>query len=269
MSVKGPTLEKVKHQLIQLGASACREQVMAFARIMQRTLVEAGVEREVANEAIRHGFSGYRNVSLFNERFGRSSGELLDDYLTPSERGVDNLGRILVEYAFVRGARRLLFAEDSEEELQAREVFTPDVLPRQLIRYFLVAVRGSIEGLEAFDARPVLFAQHDPLIRKARELADSIVASHQRKTESGRVLTDWEKVYADHKAQKVCLRLLGEIYRRMKDLGDERLVKIIDNLRLKDESAGGSIDMGRFFKSEDMRQLVEALDAAAERLRSG
>lgn len=267
MGVKGPTLDKIKRQLTQLGASACREQVMAFVRTVQQKMVEAGIDRETANEAIRHGFAGYRDVTLFRSRFERAAGQLLEEHFTPSDRGVDNLGRILVEVAFVRCEPRLLFDDDSEQEEQAREIFTEGVIPRQLVRYFLVAVRGTVDGLEAFDARPVLFAPADPLIAKARELADSIVASHQRRTESGRVLTDWEKVHGDPKAKKVCARLLGEIHRRMKDIGSERLAKIFDNLRLKDESAGGQVCMDRYFRAEDFDQLVEALRAGAEGLR--
>ncbi len=237
-----------------------------YAKTLRQSLIDAGVDNKTVDQAIKRSVQSFKALSQFETHCA----QLLENGTcseNPKEnRGIDAIGRILVEYCFLRtSTQQMLWPDNSTNDQQSREKFVQGIIPRPLMRYFLVSVRGSIAELNKFEASSVLFGEENEIHEERKKYVDTLVKEFQA-TNDSTSNKSWNKIYEDPRFQKAALDLIGDIRRKMVQFGLERYLRIIENFRQRDPDSKSSNIMFRPFIIEDIRQLDDALWAAEEGL---
>jgi hypothetical protein len=206
-------------------------------------------------------------MDTFKHECAQVMNDILEAYLRPSERNKDVLGRLLLEYGVVRSFKRqVIFPDGSPQDDQAREEFVKGVFARPLLRYFLVSVRGSLDKVDDFDAKPVLFGTENEAMARRKEELEGIVEEHTTTYKYGKQSTDWPAMYEDERCKTIGLETLDELLGSMRALGPQRYLNILNNIRANDRSGEERTRMNRLFQLNDVRQLLAALGRGQERL---
>jgi len=239
---------------------------MLFTQIMRHQLLNAGIDRQLLEDILKKSVHEFRKKQSYDTDCATSLQEMINQSSGKEHRGIDCIGRILVEYCFFRVPEtKLIWPENSERDTQSRIGFTEGVIPRPLMRYFLVSVRGTIPELNNFEASSVLFGEeniaHEERKAYVNELTKKFVSP--KATESA---IDWQAVYSDNRFQQVALELIGDIRRKIEQFGLERYLRILENFRQRDPDSTGINAMQRPFIIDDAKQIDEALWAAEEAL---
>ncbi|MGE4553238.1 MAG: hypothetical protein AB7D57_09005, partial [Desulfovibrionaceae bacterium] len=148
----------------------------------------------------------------------------------------------------------------------AREMAVRGVLPRPFINYFLVALRGNVEGVDDFEARPVLFGSENPVMAERQTTLRAIVAEHTRHFKFGKRSVGWEAVYKDRRTMRIAVELLADVIGAMDNLGNGRVLKIIQNIQNMDKPPEPRNAMQREFTTADVKLLKAGLQRAWELL---
>ena len=264
---KDPKVVDINELITEITLNACRKQILTFSKQLKAKMLETGITRQHTEDIIKEAFRGYKAMATFHEHCDETLYRILEAYLRPSNRGKDILGRLVVEYALYRAVKKpLLNPEGSDKDDQARQKFMRSALPRPLINYFLVSVRGDVDGIDDFEARPVLFGAENPVMAERRELARAVVADHTTHYSYGQRAVDWNAIYADERGKRLAYDLTTDIVRGMDDLGDKRMLKIIQNIQNNDKPVSAKNVMEREFATDDVRLLKAALSRSRELL---
>lgn len=256
-----PDLDLLGRQVCETSLKACRAQVLTFAKVLKEIMLAKGVAPPLVEDIVREGFLGYRDMEVFTNSCSNTLRDVIAAHLQPSNRGLDPLGRVLVEFCFVAGeGGPLLHPDGSEADEDCLYDYVEGSLPRPLVRYFLVAVRGSADGVDAFDARPVLFSPDDETLAEARGVVERTVAACRRENAAGRMGTDWGAVYRAADVRAAAARVVDAVIDRAGPLGAERFLKILENIRKQDPEADGVNAMGRHFRTGDAELLLAGLE---------
>ena len=259
-----PSLLQQKDQiadvLFKAALRACRNQLLIFAKVVKTTLVHNGMSAVDAAETVKKGFDGYKDLTTFEQEFLETVSKVLTVYLQPIYRGKDPLGRLLVEYALVRVSKKgLIFPVDSNEDRAARERFIKGVVPRPLLQYFLISIRGTVDGVDGFKFLPMLFGFDDPVMDDRRKAIAAIIEEHKKTPVPGRTVTEWKKVYEDRRSKELMLPFLRLIHERLASLGGQRYLNILENIQRKDDSMNNEPQMKRQATLDDVDQIASAL----------
>ncbi len=253
--------------IVEITINACRKQILTFSKKLKEKMLETGITRQVTEGIIKEAFKGYKAMATFNEHCSDTLLAILEAYLRPSNRCKDVLGRLVVEYALYRAVKKPLLKPDgSEQDGAARKAFMRNALPRPLVSYFLVSVRGSVDGIDEFDARPVLFGLENETMAQRQELAQAIAADHTTQYNYGQRAVDWERIYEDERSKRLGFDLINDILDGMEGLGDKRMLKIIQNIQNNDKPVSPDNAMEREFVVDDIRLLKAALARSRELL---
>ena len=257
----------IKSIVFDLAVEGCRKQILTFSKQLKQKMLAKGVSREATDEIIREAFRGYKSLEVFHQHCAAPMQQALESYLTPNRRCLDIAGRILVEYALVRAPkRRIVHPERSVEDDNAREMAVKGVLPRPFVNYFLVALRGNVEGIDDFEARPVLFGSENPVMAVRQDALRDIVEEHTQHFQFGKRKVDWESVYKDPRTMRIGLELIGDVVGAMDNLGDSRFLKIVQNIQNMDKPPADGNVMQREFTITDAKLLKAGLQRAWELL---
>lgn len=242
------------------------KQLMAYTQIIRKNMLDAGVARETTETILKQAIKEFRKKQTFEASCNNALQGMSCSAGNKENRGIDSIGRLLVEYCFIRSPEgRLLWPEDSEQDLKARENFTSNILPRPLMRYFLISVRGAISEINKYEAVPALFGEENQTNEERKEYVKSLI-KEMAGTDSTPTQLDWNKIYADPRFQKVALEFIGDIRRKIAQFGHERYLRILDNLHQRDPENKGLNAMHRSFTIEDVKQIDDSLWAAEEAL---
>ncbi|MGE4290820.1 MAG: hypothetical protein AB7E32_01305 [Desulfovibrio sp.] len=253
-------VEDVRNLIYELALKACRKQVLVFSKELKMKMNALGMERSVIEDVIRTAFQGYSTMETFKEESSQQMLTILDAYLRPSNRGQDGLGRLLVEHGISRAYNKpVIYPDGSRQDESARDNFIKGVIPRPLLRYFLVAVRGSLAGLDGFSAKPVLFSEHNETMQQRRVDLKSLVEEFTTHYNYGKTATDWRQLCDDPRARQIGFELLSDVLSNIRSLGAERFLKIINNIQSTDKYPEERVRMQRSFSLSDVKQLTLAL----------
>ena len=237
------------------------EQLNTFIKLLRKNLIASGIDGSefdsAVKDAVRELNAPLPAEGLFNQH----------EQDEVESRGVDSLGRILVEYSFIRTPEtQMIWPDNSEQDITARRVHTNDCIPRPLMRYFLASIRGSIATLDHFEADSILSEDGNGTLEKYLGHTGELLEDFKGPFGSGESAIDWQTVYSDNRFQQVALELIGDIRRKMAQLGLEQYLRILENYRQRDPDSTGINAMQRPFTIDDAKQIDKALWAAEEAL---
>jgi len=234
------------------------DQINAFMRLLRKNLIETGLDGSLFDKAVEISERELLIDPSENPVFSRA---MDDSGSTQQSRGIDSLGRILVEFCFFRTPETpMIWPDSTEEDKTARKLFKPEILPRPLMRYFLASVRGSISKLDNFEATPIISDENDNSFDKVKinELLQEFIGPFGE----GESAIDWQEVYEDIRFQKIAYNLINHIHRRIEELSSQHYLHIIEDCRQRDPDKDGINMMYRSFTLEDIHQIEAALSAA-------
>lgn len=241
-------------------------QLKLYTKALRSSLLKAGVDQGLVDSALKSSIQHLKETSSFQSDCQKTLCGENGKECPKDKRGIDSIGRILVEYCFIRTPeKRMIWPESSEQDKKARKVFTQEIIPRPLMIYFLISVRGTIPKLNKFEASSVLFGEENKTHEERKEYVDSLVEEFNTSTTSN-VSTKWNQIYSDSRFQAAARDLIGDIRRKIGEFGLERYLLIIENLRQRDPESKRSNRMQRAFTIEDVKQLEDALWMAEEAL---
>ncbi len=137
-------MEPAESTITRLAKRVSDEQLNQFVSLLRELLIDSGVAPDVFDSA----------VLTANQQMKADNIESVITQAVQAEenRGVDTIGRILVEFCFFRTpAVKMIWPVNSNQDMAARREFTSNVIPRPLMRYFLISVRGSIRELDGLN----------------------------------------------------------------------------------------------------------------------
>ncbi len=253
-------ITKVSNLLYELALQASRKQILTFSRQLKTKMLETGISKIEIDSIIKKAFQGYTSMQVFKKEYAEVMQETLDAYLRPSRRQKDIIGRVLVEFACVRPYKKPVLAPDgSNREATSRKEFIKGTLPRPLIRYFLVSVRGTLPEINEFQAKPILFGLENEKMASHKEQMLEIVKEFTTHYEYGKRSTDWSAVYQHPQSQQIAQDILSELLETIAGMGVQRYHKIISNIQSNNKFPTYRTAMDRLIELKDVKQLIVAL----------
>ncbi len=260
-------IDNVSKLIYDLSLQACRKQVLVFSGELKKKMLSLGVSKAKTGEIIKEAFKGYTTMDTFKGECSSLMYETLEPYLLPSRRQADPLGRILVEHGIIAAYKKqVLFAENSKNDKVAREKFFRGIIIRPLLLYFLVSIRGTLDTIDEFKAKPVLFGMENETMAAHKVDLAEIVAEYTVHYKYDKQSTNWKEFYADIRCKQIALETLHDILESLQSMGAERYLKIINNIQNNNKFAAERTAMKRLFVLNDIKQLMASLKRGYSRL---
>jgi len=266
-TIRGPSMNRIEEKICKLTKKACNDQLRVFTQIVRQKLLDAGIESSLLEKSLKDAIMELKNDDSYLSECSHIIHDISKHTNGEENRGIDSIGRVLVEYCFFRTpSEKMIWPDNSKKDMKARAEYTQNVIPRPLMRYFLVSVRGTIAELNNFEASSVLFGEENTAHEERKSYVDELIQEFKVIDKTGQEITNWQSVYADTRFQQVALELIGDIRRKIEQFGLERYLRILENFRQRDPDSAGINAMQRPFIIEDAKQIDEALWAAEEAL---
>ena len=232
----------------------CRERLDLFISHLEGHLISEGVDQSVVSRAVGKAMA---------ETLEQAPALAAQAVRREENRRIDSIGRLLVEYCFLRGpSSQMLWPEQSERDIQARREFLADVVPRPLMRYFLVSVRGAIDELDRFESPSLLLNDDGNEYDLFRTQLNERLEDFKGPFGSGESQVNWESAYEDRAFQTLALKLIETMRHKLHDYGLESYLSHLQHYRTLDPESRGLNAMHRAFSLDDARQLEHALEFA-------
>ncbi|XPV76471.1 MAG: hypothetical protein ACNI27_00760 [Desulfovibrio sp.] len=239
------------------------KQARVFTRDLYRDIVNAGVDEQTAARVLKNRLSQHVSGICGAENEVRTTiADVLHMVEVAAARGKDDLGRLLVKFAFkMRPEGSLLKDTGHPLDTDAAKTYIEGVIPRPVMQLFLVSVRGTVDGLEPFRSVPMLFGTDFTYLQERRNECNAILQAHKFEI-GGSLFVDWNKVYADPRAKEVSLMVISEILMKISEMGLDHYQLIMENLQRKCERTTRRSLMERRINKDDIGQLFTALTDA-------
>jgi hypothetical protein len=127
------------------------------------------------------------------------------------------------------------------------------------MRYFLICVRGSVDGVDSFNSLPVLFGSNYEFIEQSTKAALDLAQDYRMTEDNENSPIYYPGFFLDRRVRIYACGFLLEVAKRMEELPEERLLMIFDNLQSKQRRSVNAVEMSRRFTLDDVRQLRKAL----------
>lgn len=231
-----------------------------FTGLLRRNLAGAGVDEAMLKDVIQ--------ATTLEMQIEESRNSLVDRALHSFDnRGIDSLGRIVVEYCFVRAPMgTMIWPEYSDEDTTARWDFVENVLPRPLMRYFLISVRGTIQDIDGFSTPSYLFESQPEAIEDMRRTIGNFLDEFKGPFGHGESAVDWQAVYEDQRFREVGLQIISAMRSKLEHKGLEEYLGCLKQYRRHDPNQDHTNLMQRTFSIEDAQQIQTALINAEKAL---
>jgi hypothetical protein len=238
----------------QLMERICRERLDLFTTNLERHLITGGVDSGVMKRAMDKAMAEtLKESAILAEKAARCE----------ENRRIDSIGRLLVEYCFLRApSSRMLWPEQSERDLQARREFLSNVVPRPLMRYFLISVRGAIDELDRFESPSLLLNDDGRECDRLRLQINERLENFKGPFGSGESQVDWDGVYENRDFQALTLKIIETMRHKLSDYGLETYLSHLQHYRTLDPESRGINAMHRPLSLDDARQLEHAMEFA-------
>lgn len=234
-----------------------------FTGLLRRNLAEAGVDEGMLQDIIQ--------ATTLELQIEESHSNLVDRALHSFDnRGIDTVGRIVVEYCFVRTSMgQMIWPEYSEEDTTARWHFMENVLPRPLMRYFLISVRGTIQDIDGFSTPSYLFESSQEPVEELRQTIADYIDDFKGPFGRGESAVDWQAVYEDQRFREFGLQIISSMRTKLEQDGLEEYLGCLEQYRQLDPNNDHLNLMQRTISIEDAQQIQTALVNAEAALKTG
>lgn len=239
-----------------------REKLQTYTQILRENLIKAGVDPQLFDEQAQTA-----NLEL---QLRESEESIASKVLRSEEnRGIDSVGRLVVEYCFVRSTNgQMIWPEYSDEDTMARWQFSDNVLPRPLMRYFLISMRGTINEIDGFKTSPFLYEETPEQVTNIQQTLGEFIEEFKGPFGTGESAIDWADLYNDPRSQQIALNLVQNMLSQIKTIGLEAYLNRLVEYREQDPRKTEHNLMQRPFTLEDAQQITHALEAAEKQLSS-
>lgn len=253
-------MESTENKMIRFAERVSKEKLQLFTKLLKQNLVNSGVDSDLFDDAAQ--------ATTLAIQVQDTQDNIISQALRRDEnRGIDTIGRILVEFCFIRTSTgKMIWPEYSQEDTLARRHFSDAVLPRPLMRYFLVSIRGSVEEIDGFSSDSFLF-DTDEEIDAARQPISDFIDDFKGPFGSGESSVDWQAVYEDKRFQKAALDIVSGMRNRIHDRGLDGYLARLESYRQLDTTSSSHNIMQRPLTREDVHQIDMALMGAEDTLR--
>lgn len=242
------------------------QQLKDYTKLLRKFLLHEGIEQHLVDKALKSAIQAFQKSPPFEDLCLKAMCSAQDKTCLKGKRGIDAIGRILVQFCFFKVPKtKMVWPQSSLKDKEARKKYVPGIIPRPLMSYFLVSVRGSIPELNNFEASSVLFGEENQAHEERKRLVNALVKEFDS-SDPLQTKNKWETIYSDQRFQDIARDLIGDIRRKIEEFGLERYLRILENLRQRDPDKNNQYSMRRPFNLEDIKQLEEALWAAEEAL---
>ncbi|MDC0336313.1 hypothetical protein OAN24_05425 [Pseudodesulfovibrio sp.] len=247
------TLDDKIHRLVEY---ASQSKMQLYTDLLRHKLVASGVDAAQVDDAAQAATLELQVLDMDQS--------IIEQAMRSEEhRGIDSVGRIIVEYCFVRTlSGKMIWPEYSDNDTMARWQFTEEVLPRPLMRYFLVSVRGSIEDLDGFSAESMLFKDTPEELETLRQTMGDMLDDYRGPFGTGESAINWQDVYEDERFQKMALDIVSRLRTMLDACGLDEYLAQLEAYSQMDTMSSGTNIMQRAFTIEDARQIAQALTSA-------
>lgn len=233
------------------------EQLDELVEQLRATLCAAGLDKAQFDAALETAMEMMLESTSAEPVFSKMESSQAEN------RGVDSLGRLLVEYCFFEGPdKQMIWPDNSFQDVAARKMFIPECVSRPLMRYFLASVRGAVPGLDNFEAESILALHEDMSPAKHAASIKGLLEEFKGPFGEGEDAIEWEAVYADNRCRTMALAMIRDILTRLQQLGHEQYLDILMDLRGHDPDNNGINAMQRPLVVEDIEQIETALKTA-------
>lgn len=259
---------KVKDLLCTITLPECKKLVLGFMYDLRRELLAAGIDEAKVRQAMVNALEDYSPAcTAHNSVCAAKVGEAIENYINASDRGQDVLGRVLAHYCFKCPDLPARVPErGSEEDAHCRREFVPSLMPIPLADYFMISVRGSVEGVDAILSLPMLFGTDMTYLEAKQQECIEILADYRIGGDAEDAPIYWEGAFLDNRIRCLALELVRKTHSAIMDLGAEHYIRILENLETKHAHRNGQRRMEREFGPNDVAQLLSMLDAAVKDL---
>lgn len=266
VSLKTPA---IKHALSKVSHCECRKLIFSFVNVLRKQLLNQGLGEERIQAGLKLAMEEFApDCFATNRECTHLVLETLENYICAQEESGDILGRILFHFVFESSSSGCLVHDDgSEEDERARREFTPGIIPRPLMRYFLICVRGSVDGVDSFNSLPVLFGSNYEFIEQSTKAALDLAQDYRMTEDNEASPIYYPGFFLDRRVRIYACEFLLEVAKRMEELPEERLLMIFDNLQSKQRRSVNAVEMSRRFTLDDVRQLRKAVALGVASLR--
>lgn len=253
-------MDTTKNDFIRLAELVGNEKIKIYTQLLRKTLIESGVDAEVFDNAIQ--------VATLELEVQESQRDLAQESLkTYENRGIDTVGRLVVEYCFIRSPQgKMIWPEYSDEDTMARWQFSDSVIPRPLMRYFLISVRGTIEGIDDFSSNSFLFGNNSQEISAIQQTIGKLIEEFKGPFGSGESSVDWQMVYEDTRFKELTLNVVSTLRNKMNKSGLADYLATLNEYHEIDPKNEEVNLMQRPFTLKDAQQIEAALEAAESKL---
>lgn len=256
--------ESVLDVLCKVSYPMCKRVLYTYANIVLKDMVQAGMPETEAKKLIKTSLKKTLKISasINQECMGVMHGTM-SNLQASDGKGRDVLGKIITSYAFTKnGSKTTIPMPGSELDMQSRKKYMDGVLPVPLLEYFLASIRGSVQGVDKFRAIPVLFGTMDIRVSEIREKLETVLEDYELSEELENSPVFWEGMLLDNRTKACALEFTDLILDRIRKLGAEHYVKILENLRQKYREKTGCSRMKRGFTEQEILLIVTALEDA-------
>ena len=256
----GPT-ESLEERMQRIARRIGQEHMQLFTGLLRRNLARRGVAEALFDDVAQTTILEFQIHDTTNAIITRAvKGE--------ENRGVDSLGRLVVEFCFVRtSGASMIWPEYSDQDTLARWQFMGDTLPRPLMRYFLMSMRGAMEALDDFNADSTLFAADPARLDALRQEVLDMLDAHRGPFGSGDSAIDWPAAYDDDRFRRLALTLVSDMRQLIQAQGLEGYLELLEGYRAIDPNHDSVNIMQRPLVVEDAMQIAQALETAERSLK--
>jgi len=253
-------MESTDNRLERFAERVSREKLHIYTQILRDSFTKEGIDPSL--------FDNLAQTANLELQIRESENSIASRALRSEEnRGIDTVGRIMIEYCFIRTTNgKMIWPEYSDEDTMARWQFSENVLPRPLMRYFLISLRGTIEEIDGFSTPPFLYEESPEQMDLIRQTLSEFIDEYKGPFGSGESSVDWKELYEDTRSQQMGLNLIRSMRVRIKTTGLEDFLRRLNDYRTQDPHKEEANLMQRSFNMEDIAQIEQALESAEARL---
>jgi len=256
-------MDTTQDNIIRLAKQISNKKLEMYTQLLRKALADSGVSRGVFDNAVQ--------MATLELEVQESRSDIVQNSLkTYENRGIDTVGRLVVEYCFIRSPQgKMIWPEYSDEDTMARWQFSDSVIPRPLMRYFLVSVRGTLEGIDEFSSQSFLFEKDSQNINAIHQTISDLIEEFKGPFGSGESSVDWQTVYEDDRFKALTLDIITTLRGKMNESGLDGYLGQLKAYHEIDPKSDEVNLMQRAFTLEDVQQIEAALRAAELQLDGG
>ncbi len=160
------------------------KQLKLFTKILRKHLFEQNIPLSIVDNAIKQAIVEFRDQESFATDCAKAISKDLSDSRPKENRGIDSIGRILIEFCFFRSPKtKMIWPENSEQDQMARESFSK-------ILFHLSVFLLTTLSIDHFEASSVLFGEENSIHEQRKDLVTQLITEFES-SNSNEGKIDW------------------------------------------------------------------------------